>query len=106
MQANVILCTAPHDEQARQIAHALVEERLAACVTILPGARSIYRWQGEVCDDAELLLIIKARHEDFPRLMRRLQELHPYEVPEILALAVADASPAYLDWLQGATEAL
>lgn len=106
MQANVILCTAPNDEQARQIARALVGERLAACVTILPGARSIYRWQGEVCDDAELLLIIKARHEAFPRLMRRLQELHPYEVPEILALAVADASPAYLDWLQGATELL
>ena len=105
MQASIVFCTVPNEEQARQIARALVEERLAACVSIVPGLRSIYRWEEGICDDAELLLLIKTRREVFPRLIRRIQELHPYEVPEILSLDVTGASPAYLDWLQGATEA-
>ena len=103
MSATVILCTVPTEEHARQIARTLVEEHLAACVSIVPGLRSIYRWEDNICDDAELLLLIKTRRETFSRLLSRLQELHPYKVPEVLALATADVSPAYLDWLQGAT---
>jgi len=103
MPATVILCTVPTEEHARQIARTLVEEHLAACVSIVPGLRSIYRWEGNICDDAELLLLIKTRREAFSRLLRRLQELHPYKVPEVIALATAAISPAYLGWLQGAT---
>jgi periplasmic divalent cation tolerance protein len=105
MPASVVLCTVPTEEHGRTIARTLVEERLAACVSMVPGLRSIYRWGRDLCDDAELLLLIKTRQEGFPRLMRRLQELHPYEVPEILAIAAADVSPAYLDWLERATQA-
>ena len=104
MPASVVLCTVPTEEQASRIARTLVEERLAACVSVVPGLRSIYRWEGDLCDDAELLLLIKTRQEGFSQLTRRLQELHPYEVPEILAIAVADASPSYLEWLLQATQ--
>jgi periplasmic divalent cation tolerance protein len=103
MQANVILCTVPTEEHAQQVARTLVEEHLAACVSIVPGLRSIYRWEDGICDDAELLLLIKTRRESFAELLRHLNELHPYAVPEVLALAVADGSPTYLDWLEGAT---
>lgn len=103
MEPTVILCTVPSEESARQIAQTLVEERLAACVSIVPGVRSIYRWQGNICDDPELLLLIKTRRERFARLLRRLQEIHPYEVPEVQALAVTESAPSFLEWLQGAT---
>lgn len=100
MEATLIFCTVPTEESAQKIARALVEEHLAACVSILPGLRSVYRWENDICDDPELLLLIKTRRDIFGRLARRLHELHPYEVPEILSLALADASPAFLDWIQ------
>jgi len=103
MEPTVILCTVPSEESARQIAQTLVEERLAACVSIVPGVRSIYRWQGNICDDPELLLLIKTRRERFARLLRRLQEIHPYEVPEVQALGVNESAPSFLAWLQEAT---
>jgi len=85
---------------AEQIASTLVEERLAACVTLLPGARSIYRWQGQLERAEECVLLIKARADAYPALERRLLELHPYEVPELLALPVLAGNPAYLQWLE------
>ncbi len=96
----VVLITAPSEEVARSIARALVEERLAACVNILPGLTSIYRWQGEVAEDQEVLLIIKTTTFAFPRLKERVLALHPYTVPEIIALPIAEGHGAYLDWLR------
>ncbi|WP_448507109.1 divalent-cation tolerance protein CutA [Immundisolibacter sp.] len=85
---------------AEQIAGTLVEEGLAACVTLLPGARSVYRWQGKLERAEECLLLLKARADDYPALERRLLELHPYDVPELLALPVLAGNPAYLKWLE------
>jgi len=100
----VILSTVPTEEHAGRIARALVEEGLAACVSVVPGLRSFYRWKGDLCDDSEFLLLIKTREELFAPLADRLHEIHPYEVPEIVALEASDVAPAYLAWLQGATE--
>ena len=93
------LSTCPDAETAARLARALVEERLAACVNRLPGARSTYRWQGEIHDDAEVLLLIKTTRERFDALRDRLAELHPHEVPELVALEIADGLPSYLGWL-------
>ncbi len=93
------LATCPDAETAARVARALVEERLAACVNRLPGIASTYRWHGEIHDEAEALLLIKTTRERFDALRDRLAELHPYEVPELIALDIADGLPAYLDWL-------
>ena len=93
------LSTCPDAETATRIARALVEERLAACVNRLPNVNSTYRWQGEIHEDAEVLLLIKTTRERFDTLRERLVELHPYEVPELVAFDIADGLPAYLDWL-------
>ena len=91
--------TAPNADQASTMARALVEERLCACVNIVPGVRSIYRFDAQIWDEPEVLCIAKTR----PALFERVFELHPYEVPEILAFNVDDGSPAYLAWLKDAT---
>ncbi len=101
----VVLTSFPDADQARQAARVLVEERLAACVSLLPGAESIYRWQGRIETAAEVLVLIKTRAEGYDRLAARLGELHPYEVPEILALRPDQVSPAYRQWLLAETEA-
>jgi periplasmic divalent cation tolerance protein len=93
------LSTCPNADVAARIARALVEEQLAACVNRLPGVNSTYRWQGEIHEDAEVLLVIKTTPERFDALRDRLAELHPYEVPELVALEIADGLPAYLAWL-------
>lgn len=95
----VVLCTFPDEKQARQIGAALVEKQAAACVNLVPGLRSIYRWEGKVNDDSEVLGIIKTTRSGFARLEALLTELHPYEVPEVLALPVEAGSTAYLDWV-------
>jgi periplasmic divalent cation tolerance protein len=101
----VVLTSFPDADQARQAARVLVEERLAACVSLLPGAESIYRWQGSVETATEVLSLIKTRTGLYDRLAARLGELHPYEVPEILALRPDQVSPAYRQWLLAETEA-
>jgi periplasmic divalent cation tolerance protein len=100
--ALVVVTTVGSEEQARSIAEALVEQRLAACVNILPSVRSIYRWKGKLWDDEELLLVIKTTAGRFQALRAAIQRLHSYELPEILALAVADSDPAVLAWLTSA----
>lgn len=97
--ALVVLSTFPDAEKAAEVARVLVDEQLAACVNLVPAIRSIYRWQGAVHDDAEALAIIKTTAERYPALAARLAALHPYEVPEILALPLADGHPPYLAWL-------
>jgi len=94
-----VFCTVPDLETARRIAHTVVHEGLAACVNLLPGLTSVYRWQGQVEESSELLLIIKTRQERFEALEERIQALHPYQVPEIIALAIKRGSVSYLDWI-------
>ena len=93
----------PDRDGATALARALVEEGLAACVNLVPGVRSIYRWEGKLQEDEEVLCLIKTRPAVFDRARARILALHPYEVPEILAFAVDDGSPAYLDWLRKST---
>lgn len=97
--------TVPDRERAEEIARVLVGERLAACVSILPGVTSIYRWEGEIHADDEVLCLIKTEADRFAPLAERVTALHPYQVPEILAFAVVDGSPAYLEWLAAETAA-
>ncbi len=96
----VVLVTAPDEACAERLARALVDEKLAACVSIVPGVRSFYRWEGAVQDDAELLLIAKTRAERGPALAARVKELHPYDLPEVLELPAVGGSDAYLDWVR------
>jgi len=93
-------CTCPDAASARRIAETLVGERLAACVNQLSGIRSTYRWEGAVHSDAEELLLIKTTEARLGALERRLLELHPYDVPELIAVPVAQGHEAYLDWVR------
>jgi periplasmic divalent cation tolerance protein len=95
----VALSTAPDGETAARIARTLVEERLAACVNLVPAVRSIYRWQDRVEDEAEVLLVIKTHAARVDALAERLRALHPYELPELVALPVAAGSAPYLAWV-------
>jgi periplasmic divalent cation tolerance protein len=95
----VVLTTCPDEPSAASLARRLVEERLAACVNRAPGIRSTYQWQGAVQEDEEVLLIAKTSAERLATLSARIQELHPYEVPEVLALPVAAGAERYLAWI-------
>jgi periplasmic divalent cation tolerance protein len=96
----VVLVTVPDAETAARLARALVEERLAACATLVPCVRSIYRWQGALQEDAEVLLVLKTRVERCAALAARVKDLHPYELPEVLELPATGGSEAYLDWVR------
>lgn len=103
--ACVILCTTlPAGADAAELARSLVGERLAACVSILPGVRSLYRWKDRIEEDEEQQLLIKTTAERVRQLSERLRELHPYEVPELLVLSVADGGAAYLEWIRASTD--
>jgi len=97
----VVLCTCPDEDTAAELAGGLVEERLAACVNVLPAIRSIYRWQGQTCDDAEALMVIKTTADAFDALQDWLLDAHPYETPEVIALPVSAGSAVYLGWVAG-----
>jgi periplasmic divalent cation tolerance protein len=105
MQLLVVLSTFPDGAAARAAAETLVGEQLAACVNILPGVESVYRWQGKVETGAEVLAVIKTTAERYPQMEKRLQELHPYDVPEILALPAAAVAESYLAWVTENTRA-
>ncbi|MBI3145538.1 MAG: divalent-cation tolerance protein CutA [Pseudogulbenkiania sp.] len=99
----LVLCNTPDLDTASRIARQLVEERLAACVNLLPAVCSVYRWQGKIEEANEVPLLIKTTLQAYPRLERRLKELHPYEVPEIVACDIVAGLPAYLTWVAGET---
>jgi periplasmic divalent cation tolerance protein len=96
----LVLVTAPNEDEARRIANALVEERLAACVNIVGAVESVYRWEGQVTTDRETLLIIKTTDERYQELERRVKELHSYTTPEVIAFKIERGSSEYLSWLR------
>jgi periplasmic divalent cation tolerance protein len=98
-EALLVLVTAPSADAAAELARALVEARLAACGNVVPGLRSIYRWEGRVTEEAEALLILKTTRVTFAALRDEVLRRHPYQVPEVLALPVEAGSEAYLAWL-------
>jgi len=101
--ALVVMVTAPSADKAAEIARALVEERLAACGNVVPQLRSIYRWEGAVQDEAEALLLLKTTRDRFEALRARVLSLHPYQVPEVIALPVEAGHAAYLAWIVAGT---
>ena len=101
----LVFSTFPDAAQAREVAHTLVAERLAACANLLPAVTSIYVWQGEPTESEETLVIFKTPRDLYTTLEIRLRALHPYEVPEIVAVGVAAGLPAYLQWVAAQTQA-
>jgi periplasmic divalent cation tolerance protein len=97
--ARIVLITAPDLEVGARLGRALVEERLAACVNLVPGVRSIYRWQDAVQEDAEVLLVVKTQRERCGALAARVQALHPYELPEVVVLPIEAGLDRYLAWI-------
>ena len=100
LAARVVLTTVASLEEATNVGHTLVEEKLAACATIIPAVNSIYRWEGKVTSAPEILLLLKTSAELVPALEARLHELHSYLMPEFLVLPVEAGSSSYLDWLK------
>jgi len=95
----IVLCSAGSEDEARKIARHLVEQRLAACVNIVPGMESIYRWQGKLESSGEWLLLIKTTVERFPAVRDAIRDLHSYELPECIAISIEDGSLGYLEWI-------
>jgi len=104
--ARIVLTTAASPEEANRLARTLVEERLAACVTLIPAVQSIYRWKGEIESATETLLLLKTGGEQLEALETRLHQLHSYQTPEFLVLPVETGSSSYLDWLQSALQSV
>lgn len=98
-------CSCPDADTANRIARHLVEERLAACASVTPGLHSTYRWNGRIEEADEVLLVAKTRRDLFDALAARVAELHPYALPEVVAVEVAAGLPAYLQWVAAETAA-
>lgn len=99
MRAIVVVTTVGTEDQANHIASELVARRQAACVNVMPGVRSVYRWKGKICRDGELLLIIKTVEEEFEGVSATIRELNSYELPEILSFQVTQGEQNFLDWI-------
>jgi periplasmic divalent cation tolerance protein len=97
--ASVVLSTFATEEEAARVGRTLLERRLVACVNLVRGVRSLYRWEGRIADETEVLAVMKTRRDRLPELLAALPALHPYQVPEILALQVTDGGASYLDWV-------
>jgi periplasmic divalent cation tolerance protein len=95
----VVLTTCASEDEARKIAHALVDRQLAACVNIVPQVESVYRWQDKLESAREWLLLIKTTAEQFPAVRDAIRELHSYDLPECIAITIDDGSPGYLQWI-------
>ena len=102
----VVLVACGSAEEGRKIAHALVESRLAACVNVLDGVQSVYRWKGAVEEASECLLLAKSTRGHFERLQSAIRALHSYELPEIVALTVVDGLDAYLSWIAASVDSV
>ncbi len=101
----MVAITVPDIDTGGRLARLLVQEQLAACVNLLPGVRSVYAWQGQICDEAEVLCLAKTRRTLFPALRDRVLAAHPYETPEIIAFEPSMAHSAYLAWINASTRA-
>ncbi len=99
----VTLTAVSSEEEAARLGKTLVEERLAACVNVVPDVRSFYRWKNSLCDEREWILVIKGRRSQFDRLKERILELHSYELPEVLCLGVTGGHGPYLQWIEDMT---
>jgi len=104
MRAIVVVTTVGTEEQANLIAREIIARRQAACVNILPGVRSIYRWKGKICKDGELMLVVKTLEKEFEGVMATIRELHSYELPEILSFQVTRGETNFLDWIASSVE--
>ncbi len=100
----VIYITAGSVSEAKKIGHTLVEEKLVACSNIISPIHSIYSWQGKICDDKEALMMLKTKQELFKQIVIRVEELHSYDVPEIIAIPIIDGSSKYLSWINEETK--
>jgi periplasmic divalent cation tolerance protein len=101
--ALVVLTTVATEDEAVRLVRALLDRRIIACGTLLPGARSLYRWQGKTADEREIMVVLKTRSGCLDALRRAFGELHPYKVPELLALPVEGGTEKYLEWIAGET---
>jgi len=101
-EALIVFTTFANEADAARVARTLVEERLIACANLLPGARSIYRWQDGIKDESEIVVLMKTRKQDWTALLSRLHELHPYTTPECVAVRIAAGAPKYMAWLDEA----
>ena len=99
MNALLVVTTADSESLARSIASALVEAGEAACVNILPGVRSVFRWEGELCNEEEFLLMIKTAAANWEAVRSRIRQLHSYQIPEVIAVPISAVDPDYLNWL-------
>lgn len=100
----MVFTTFASADDAARVARILVEERLIACGNVLPGVRSLYRWEGKVADQPEVMLLMKTRKQDWTALISRLHELHPYDTPECVAIRIAAGAPKYMAWLEASLE--
>ena len=100
----VVVTSVGTEEQALDIAHALIRNRQAACVNLIPNVHSIYRWKGRVCDDGEFLLMIKTRASEFSSVRDTIQKINTYELPEVMAYRVDESSAGFADWITKTTE--
>ena len=103
METILVISTLPDREQAEKLAHALIEQQLAACVNILPTVNSVYRWQGKVETANETIILIKTTMARYPAVEAAIKAQHPYELPEIIAVPVSTGLPAYLEWVRTET---
>ena len=99
-EALIVFTAFASEEDATRVIRTLIEERLIACANLLPGARSLYRWKGELKDEREVVVLMKSRKQDWAALMSRLHDLHPYETPECVAVRIAAGAPRYMAWLE------
>ena len=104
MDIVVINCTVPNKKIAESIAKILMKHRLAACVSMIENVRSVFSWEGEICKEKEVLMLIKTKRENYGKVKLVIEDMHPYEVPEIIALPVVDCSEDYLKWIIQETE--
>jgi periplasmic divalent cation tolerance protein len=98
-QALVVYCTVPNIDEAKSIARLLINKKLAACCNVIPGLVSIYRWQGKMSEESEVLLLIKTSQKKYEQLEKEIKMIHSYSIPEIIATPIVNASSAYMDWI-------
>ncbi len=104
MDIIVVNCTVPNKKIAREITKVIMRHRLAACVSLIENVKSVFSWEGELCEEKELLMMIKTRRANYGKIKLVIEDVHPYEVPEIIALPIVDCSEDYLKWLVKETE--